>query len=262
MSHFVVVVAGNDVKSILAPYDENLEVDWHIGTPAYRVMKALRDQWVCCYRRQFKGETLDAYEELTLSLDKPTKEWWKQYAGERLDDDGNGLTRSNPNAKWDWYSIGGRWLGELILKKGKKGKIGEPGVFGNKPKADADVARICDIDWKAMSKKSKSDKAAQWDDIINPCQETRDWYKAEWLDLNKKQHLEMYGTKAEYLRRRGYWTAYALVTEKEWIAPGDMGWFGMSDDTIQSREAFTKRFVDTLKAMPKDTKIHIVDCHI
>ena len=35
----------------------------------------------------------------------------------------------NPNAKWDWYSIGGRWSGSLLLKSGER----------------SDAARIKDI---------------------------------------------------------------------------------------------------------------------
>lgn len=40
----------------------------------------------------------------------------------------------NPNAKWDWYEVGGRWSNHLTLKDGTK----------------ADSARLADVDWAAM----------------------------------------------------------------------------------------------------------------
>ena len=38
---------------------------------------------------------------------------------------------TNPNSKWDWYTLGGRWSGMIKLKKGKMGKQGNAGVFDN-----------------------------------------------------------------------------------------------------------------------------------
>ena len=31
----------------------------------------------------------------------------------------------NPNAKWDWFVMGGRWAGQLKLRPGKTGVVGE-----------------------------------------------------------------------------------------------------------------------------------------
>src|SRR4051794_35627293 len=39
------------------------------------------------------------------------------------------IDRSNPNKKWDWWQIGGRWSGLLQVKPGAEGHKGEPGVM-------------------------------------------------------------------------------------------------------------------------------------
>jgi hypothetical protein len=38
------------------------------------------------------------------------------------------IDRTNPNAKWDWYQVGGRWNGYFKLKDGTLGLLGEPGL--------------------------------------------------------------------------------------------------------------------------------------
>ena len=70
----------------------------------------------------------------------PTKEKYptigvlaKEYFGYKKDGDRYGY-RCNPEAKWDWYVVGGRWDGELILKNGKT----------------ANEAQLEDIDWDEM----------------------------------------------------------------------------------------------------------------
>ena len=78
MSHFSVLILGENIEVKLAPYDENLEVSPYI--------------W------QAKAE-----------LEKELAE---------IDQEGNTITTYNPNSKWDYYSIGGRWRGCLTSRAG------------------------------------------------------------------------------------------------------------------------------------------------
>jgi hypothetical protein len=62
----------------------------------------------------------EGYEEVTVSLSENYSsigEYAKEYHG--WDDVQNGRIGrfTNPNAKWDWWSIGGRWSGILKLKQ-------------------------------------------------------------------------------------------------------------------------------------------------
>jgi hypothetical protein len=263
MTHFSVLVIGDNVEIVLEQYDENIEVTPYVGQPAYIVERDFRRHQVSCFTKLFKGETLDAFDELTLTLDKVNADWWERWSGESLDSEGNALTTYNPNSKWDWYSIGGRWTGALILKDDAEGRLGVSGVFDNQPEHDADISTIGDVDWVAMNKLAKEKSAKEWDNLFKPY-DNHDFclYNKDYVEKQKKIHLEIYGTKEEYVRRRGFWTTYALVTEDEWIAPGEMGWFGLSTDETIDREAYDNKFVSYLKSLPKNTAITVVDCHI
>lgn len=70
----------------------------------------------------------------------------------------------NPNRKWDWWSIGGRWRNMLQLKQGAAlvtSGTGELSTFDrialsrgediDIPEGTADYAKISDIDWAGMN---------------------------------------------------------------------------------------------------------------
>lgn len=57
----------------------------------------------------------------------------------------------NPNAKWDWYVIGGRWRGYFPIKPGVTATIGEAGAFDNEATpGHSDIVKIGDIDMDAV----------------------------------------------------------------------------------------------------------------
>jgi len=64
-------------------------------------------------------------------------------------------TPENFDPKWDWYRIGGRWQGELLLKDNKKGKRGKPGLLMEMSDG-YDAAFASDIDFTAMYKRDKT----------------------------------------------------------------------------------------------------------
>lgn len=57
---------------------------------------------------------------------------------------------NNPNGEWDWYQVGGGFLGYFKLKKGANGKLGYPAFPDMEPTYDADQALKKDIDWEGM----------------------------------------------------------------------------------------------------------------
>ena len=68
------------------------------------------------------------------------------------------VDRTNPDKKWDWYELGGRWEGMLKLKDDRKhrGRRGRPGLQRMDPDYKApeagyvDQCRKGDIDVEAM----------------------------------------------------------------------------------------------------------------
>jgi hypothetical protein len=56
---------------------------------------------------------------------------------------------------------------------------------------------------------------------------------------------------------------YALLTKAgEWLAPGDMGWFGMSSDTDSSYEAYTVQANAYVDGLDPDDILVMLDLHI
>lgn len=50
--------------------------------------------------------------------------------------------------------------------------------------------------------------------------------------------------------------------ETQWIAPGEMGWFGMSSDTAASRAYYHKRVNELIDGLEDDYVLVQLDCHI
>lgn len=70
------------------------------------------------------------------------------------------VDRTNPNAKWDWWQIGGRYSGRFRVKQGAADTLatdnhGAFGVNPDKPKGGLDYVRIGDIDFDAMIEANK-----------------------------------------------------------------------------------------------------------
>ena len=173
-----------------------------------------------------------------------------------LNENGDLISTYNPNSKWDWYDIGGRWKGQLRMKYGLP--------------VDSALSRF--IDWDAMfaSTPEAADKRATfWDEYvlgnipeyIEKESYLREKYPSEFY--RPEYYLEFYETKEEYVRRMGLWDTYAVVDEKGWYEPGKMGWFGCSSSTPESKkdweDNFRSRFIDTLDP---DDRVVLVDCHI
>ncbi len=94
MSHFSVAVihrADQSVDDLLAPFDEELEVDSYV-----RYTKEEAIQWV--------RDNIPSY------ANRRDETCYKLMASDHeVDEDGNILSTYNPNSQWDWYVIGGRW---------------------------------------------------------------------------------------------------------------------------------------------------------
>ena len=84
-------------------------------------------------------------------------------------DDAQVFTRTNPNRKWDWYSLGGRWTGFFLLRKSAWGRLGKPGLMTDAaPAGRADMCRIGDVDLDGMRDLRGADAAEEFD-AYAPC---------------------------------------------------------------------------------------------
>lgn len=144
MSHFTVLVSAKndeDLEKKLLPFHEyectGIEqyLEFVVEVPAAEI--AIRANEL---RQEY-------YNDSDLS-DLDILESW--YGGE-LRSEGWGRV-TNPNHKWDWWQIGGRWTGKLKLKEAGMGRNGLPGLMtnANTDPSRADIALAGDIDWQAI----------------------------------------------------------------------------------------------------------------
>lgn len=76
----------------------------------------------------------------------------------------------NPNAKWDWWVVGGRWAGQFPIKAGEAALVRRGGYPNVRAKRDhADVATVREIDFDAVAVEHAARYAkfeAEWVDFL------------------------------------------------------------------------------------------------
>lgn len=186
------------------------------------------------------------------------EEFVEDYHGYKLDEEmGVYGYWENPNRKWDWYQLGGRWLGSFKKKhENSKSEEGKPGAFDNDSLYDTDQIRKGDIDWEYMNNDPEQKKKLEenWDEVVI---KKKGFYKPEY-------YLEQYGDKETYLKMELEFSTYAVVTEDgEWHEPGKMGWWGVSHADIKQTKEFKQGyFARFIEHLPDDTLLTVFDCHI
>lgn len=284
MSHYVVLVLGENHEEQLEPFDERLEVD------EYKVY--LTEKEVTSMRDHYQVKT-----------DSTLVEKMEEWNGDKGGKDKKGiyyLTTYNPNSKWDWYQLGGRWSGFLKLKPGAEGVRGSYGVgdsCANKHEGYTDQTELKNIDLEGMRKKAgeearkvylkvekmcggKIPKVKPWLDLIKNqdtknIQKLRDEYHNQdgfklFQKIKEGYDEEVYFdlddfqcTREEYITRarNNAVTPYAILDHGEWITKGKMGWFGCSEDNLTQAE-WAKLVDEKLNNLSPDTLVTVIDCHI
>lgn len=235
----------------------------------------------------------------------------KDEHGERLQvsDDGRAYTMStyNPDSKWDWWSIGGRWLGYFPYQPedgahvihGRSGAFGNPGKLGH---CDGGPKQYLALDALREEKAQEAreehrrycrvvqgtEPATPWSrftDRVKAAEGTPDGYTIEQArkDYGAQPRIEKLRTSEEF---KDYWElrpeefeipeddyarraadravpGYATVThEGQWMAPGTMGWWGMSSDDEDSYGTYVKAANAYIDSLPEDMWLVALDCHI
>jgi len=232
--------------------------------------------------------------ELAAIEGETLAEWAKDYHGYVMNAEGRFIRRTNPNRKWDWWVIGGRWSGLLKMKVGIKPLRGRPGAFGNEPEAGhGDMAMLSEIDidgmrtaaaeragelWdKARAAAADCEIPLSWDKVREAgptIEEARTAYWAqpaivaiksafpEQFDIDEEiAALSVSREEACAAAADGALTTYAVVKDGKWYEKGQMGWFGMSHGEM-SQSDWNRQTAELLAGLAPTTWLTIVDCHI
>jgi hypothetical protein len=269
MSHYTVgvVVDGkysleeldSVIRELMSPFNENLEVKPYIVEYKIAVIEsALRG------REEDKNliELLDRDEE---EFDQLYPDYNKNYIRERYnkikdmtemelyeeiisrentDNDGNIISTYNPESKWDWYQIGGRWHGMLATKS-------ETDMYEYE---GTDIARFKNINFE-LTKYFKNDFESK-----------EDLFRRYRKDKDIKNYIDSeYGSLEKYIEEieKPEALTYAMLIDGEWIEPGKVGWFGTSNAGDESRSIYNEKIIQYLESKKdSDDWLIIVDCHI
>jgi len=296
MSHFTVMVIGDNPEYLLEPYNENRDVE------EYEVGEVSEDQM-----KRFESFYKEKYDDATnLSFDELYEKYGEDWNGgiwRKEDDVWFEYSTYNPNSKWDWYQLGGRWSGYFKLKKGADGEAGshyakppvEEGYADSVKKGDIDIegmrkeredqaAKVYDFVWSHFDGNEKNHNA--WEHYVKQVEnktitieEAKELYH-EQPSVKKFQEIssseegrELLGFFSKFedfsIPREKYLKAardsaiapFAILTDDGWFERGEMGWWACvsnEKDKDEWNEEFTKLF----DALPDDTLINLVDCHI
>lgn len=182
------------------------------------------------------------------------------------------IDRTNPNAKWDWWTVGGRWAGFFALKAA----------------ASAESARKCDIDFAGMRAMAEEDARREWQTVRAAVGDLSDfvpwktmvrthidvdyarakyWAQPHWKSLRENRDMafksidDVLCTEDEYAAkaRANACLPFAFLQDGQWAERGKMGWFACVSN---EKEDWPEAFQALLDNVPDDHWLTVVDCHI
>lgn len=202
------------------------------------------------------------------------------------------IRRTNPNAQWDWWQVGGRWQGQLLLKPGRTGESGSTGLMGScHPNGGVDHALKGDVDFDKMRDLAGERAGAEYDKIAaiiagrswdswkeimarhggaTDAAREEYWAQGVMADYKASENYSPFGSIDDFrCGREGYVQAardgaistFAVIKDGQWYQRGEMGWWGAVSDRKDDAE-WNREFSALVDGLPDDALLTVVDCHI
>ena len=262
--HYAVGVITKQVPNeytlaeILSPYDENLEVEPYVAKTKQEIIDDAKKtiSEIIAYLRDQSNEDKDPsryqdifrwhankiklYEDALEKNDPDT--FYKLgidlecFSEDNFDEDKNYLSTYNPDSKWDWWCIGGRFSDVL-------------------PKNPMPIS-----EWPEKIKLTDEEIKEKHEHIYNVYQTIQDgtydgFYRVEYMQ-------QKYPTLQSFCEAHVNPHLYAIVDlDGLWHEPGRMGWFSSMAEPDKERE-WNDKFYDTFIVPNRDCYITVIDCHI
>lgn len=272
MSHYAVLVFTEPdkktVEELLDPFYEGLEVPHYISKSDIisGIRKEIEDYKNTRYAEYLKNPqsylakcsnpnhakyiTQEFPKRLNWDDEECYREGIKYYDSEDIQPDGSVRDTYNPNSKWDWYTIGGRFSDIIPLKDGR---------FAN----EASMSEV-DIDYCDQEDYAKSIRF--WQLFIDGQTPETEHEKevVESAFYKREYYTSRYDNAEDFANHCAGFTFYAaLLPTGEWLEPGQMGWFGVSFANEDDDRAWRKTSREILKkANENNWNVTVVDCHI
>ncbi|RLJ03806.1 MAG: hypothetical protein DRP08_02985 [Candidatus Aenigmatarchaeota archaeon] len=258
MSHFSLTVVGYDVDEMLAPYCEHdksymtftdttdedtreyiegtanmLIIDGEQHFPWSKEAKAYSTEYEKEYGRKPKQVEVK-FTDIYDTFDNFENNWFCRESITR-----SGETRyghyNNPNAKWDWYTIGGRWDGYWLKKDGSM----------------ANQTLKAQIDFDKMIEIRRKDAEYRWNYYHKNGKIDDMWIRLDLSEFEKPldEYVECAETPA----------TFAILWKDKWYERGEMMWFGVS---IENEAQWNGIYREIWDSIHEEELITIVDYHI
>ena len=271
MSHYSVLVLHKEdqnIDTLLAPYDENLEVEPYLKLTFDEVIERIKEEYDDC-----KNIPISFSEETEKKL---IKNYAEDYGYIMLDD---GLYSTyNPNSKWDYYLIGGRFNKSLELTE--EGRIYTASKCEKEYNIDIDVDLREDSDYMRyvnsapiryikrfhyLTEEEKNKIRRWWEINIYDAPLKEGEEKDKYLFYNPKYYERRYRDAETEIKLQETIKFFAVVTpDGKWYAPSNMGWWACTDgepeDELKWDLEFYDRFIEP--NLNSDLICTVVDCHI
>lgn len=235
MSHFTVMVIGQEPEKQLDPFYEGLETPRYVEYTKQQLIDKERSKILefkdsiyqkflsdpSAYKANCTNENHINYLEnkFPLKLEWSDEQLYasavEYYEQEEIGPDGEVYSERNPKSKWDWHQLGGRWAGRFLVKDG---------VEFNAP----------NFSW--------------W------------WDEADKLEVLAERRTD--SAKKCDIANLSEISTFAILMNGEWHENGEMGWFGISHGEKMTDEEWKSKQQELLASLPDDELISIYDCHI
>lgn len=191
------------------------------------------------------------------------------------------IDRTNPNKKWDWYVVGGRWSKFFGRDEGTKNQF------------NLEKVRMKIIRDKVSSLSDFQIKRNEVSVTVNDINSAKELLEGRWSDYKEAHEFYKHPVELAFDREtfkaldRYSWgvddakdmrldsNQYTLAHEYDallhafidadgkWNEVGDMGWWGMcsdeNKDTFNGKDGAFWKFINGLS---DDAMLYVVDCHI
>ena len=259
MSHFtvgVIVRRPEDLEDALAKYNEQDE-DYMVRETEWSKSEYIRSYKVNHPETALTDEAI--WEAAVLEY------------GPNLSDDEYLYGLYNPDARWDWWVLGGRWRYQLKVRKNTP-HLKDRDFFAEEPRKQrgryrwCDAAPIKDILWSHLNR-AEPERIKQmsrfWDVVVDGAEKREDEdFGFHWKG---EYYREIYRTKENYIMKQNTFYTHDLLDgiNDEWYTMGDMGWFGCDNSTSESFEQYLRDFYEIIQRPEyQDYWFCVVDCHI
>lgn len=294
MSHFTVLVIGDNPEQQLAPYQENNMGDCpkeylQFFDKTEELLSGWESETITRIQLE-SGELVSPIDERfrvpghilggtgshnppkhLKRIEVPVKQLYQSFDDyardfcgyEKDSQTGKYGYWENPNAKWDWYQLGGRWTGFFLLKQDAALRsVGTPGIL-TAPAAPGrtDQCFAKDVDWYAMNFAWRLEAQKDWNEFQAWLNAGRSKNKHPYFDFGVELRNEDFESYDEFMVRRATVCTFAVLKDGVWCEKGEMGWFACVSNA-KDPGVWQKQFQMIIESLQGDELLSLYDCHI